>query len=398
MTAIVADAEKIMLGTSGWSYKEWIGPLYTKEDKSMLKAYSRVFKTVEIDSTFYRYPTKGMVMGWARYSPEGFVFTAKLPRLITHDKKLDLNQGIEQDLQKFIELMEPLIVGGKLGCILVQLPPSCHFGTEAMEDFFRILPTHVKFAVEFRHQSWIQPETWSLLERYKVAYTNVDEPLLPPEVHVTSDIAYFRWHGRGNRPWYDYEYKPDEIKPWIPKVKEASGQAKKVYGYFNNHFHGYAVENCLQVLEMLNALTPDQATLKAKVDDYFKSKSKMKEATLEAFSEPKKLAFEDLIAFLTAPVRLERAKEISDTELSIAGESDERVEAAIREYHIVIDATNKTLLHDCADWSKMLSTGKFCKHVAKLFLSLNRERATKLLASMYKENKAWKFKQHPAIE
>lgn len=74
------SSDSLLMGTSGWSYKEWIGPFYSQEDKSMLRAYTKVFKTVEIDSTFYRYPTKGMVMGWTRYSPEGFIYTAKLPK------------------------------------------------------------------------------------------------------------------------------------------------------------------------------------------------------------------------------------------------------------------------------------------------------------------------------
>ena len=131
---------KVMMGTSGWSYKEWVGPFYTKEDKSFLRAYSRVFSTAEIDSTFYRYPSKGMVMGWTRYSPDGFVFTAKLPKLITHDKKLDLSQGIEEDTQKFVELLEPLFLGGKLGCILIQLrhdaPMTCRTW-KTFSRFFR---------------------------------------------------------------------------------------------------------------------------------------------------------------------------------------------------------------------------------------------------------------------
>jgi uncharacterized protein YecE (DUF72 family) len=112
---MVVLPDSVILGTSGWSYKEWIGPFYTKEDKSMLRAYSKVFKTVEINSTFYRYPSKGTVMGWAKYSRDGFIYSAKLPKLITHEKQLDLNEGVEEDLQKFIELMQPLSLSGKLG-------------------------------------------------------------------------------------------------------------------------------------------------------------------------------------------------------------------------------------------------------------------------------------------
>jgi uncharacterized protein YecE (DUF72 family) len=158
----LASPEKVFLGTSGWSYKEWIGPFYSKEDKSMLRAFTKVFKTVEIDSTFYRYPSKGTVMGWTKYSPEGFVYTAKLPGLITHEKKLDLSAGVEEDLQKFVELMEPLSLSGKLGCILIQLPPRFDYKPKELEDFFKILPTHIRFAVEFRDRSWMRPETWGL--------------------------------------------------------------------------------------------------------------------------------------------------------------------------------------------------------------------------------------------
>ena len=214
--------ENILLGTSGWSYREWVGPFYTEKDKSLLQAYTRVFKTVEIDSTFYRYPSKGTVMGWARYSPESFVYTAKLPKLITHEKKLDLGQGVQEDLEKFVELMEPLWAGGKLGCLLIQLPPKYDYKPKELEDFFKILPSHIKFAVEFRDLSWMREETWTLLEKHKVAYAVVDEPLLPPEVRFTASFAYFRWHGKGGRPWYNYRYSEEELKPWVPKVKEAA--------------------------------------------------------------------------------------------------------------------------------------------------------------------------------
>ncbi len=387
-------AGNLFLGTSGWSYREWVGPFYSKEDKSLLRAYTKVFNTVEIDSTFYRYPSKGMVMGWTKYSPEGFVFTAKLPQTITHEKKLDLSQGVEEHLQKFIDLMEPLWLGGKLGCMLIQLPPKFDYKPQVMEDFFKILPTHVRFAVEFRDHSWMRPETWALLEKYKVAYTIVDEPLLPPEVHLTSSIAYFRWHGHGTRPWYDYRYDRKQLEPWIPKVKDAGQKVEKVLGYFNNHYHGYAVENCLQVLEMLGMQTPQQAIVENKVENYFKSVGKTKEFKLEAFAEPKTMGFGELLRYFVAAGRLERAQSIENSELSITRQTDERVEATVREYHIVIDLENKTIYHDCADWGKILSTKKLCKHIGKLLLSMDRERATKTLRQIYTEKDAWQFKPY----
>jgi uncharacterized protein YecE (DUF72 family) len=388
------NENNILLGTSGWSYREWVGLFYTEKNKSLLKAYTRVFKTVEIDSTFYRYPSKGTVMGWVRYSPEGFVYTAKLPKLITHEKKLDLAQGIQEDLEKFIELMEPLWLGGKLGCLLIQLPPKYDYKPKEFEEFLKILPRHIKFAVEFRDLSWMREETWTLLQKYGVAYAIVDEPLLPPELHFTASLAYFRWHGKGVRPWYNYRYGVEELEPWFPKVKKAAEKVKTVYGYFNNHYHGYAVENCLQVLEMLGVLTHEQTEAKNRVDDYFKTSAAFKEPRIEAFVEPSELDFESLLrAFLDAG-RLKRAKDIKDDELRIEKETDTQLRASIREYHIVIDFEARTILHDCADWSKMLPAKTFCKHIGKLFLSLDKEKATDMIRKIYLQKDMWQFKPY----
>jgi uncharacterized protein YecE (DUF72 family) len=388
----VKALDNIRLGTSGWSYREWIGPFYKRKEKSMLSAYSKVFKTVEINSTFYRYPSKGMAMGWLKYSPTDFIFVAKLPKLITHEKKLRLVEGVEDDLKRFCELMEPLHLNGKLGCMLIQLPPRFGFNLDLMEDFFKILPTNIKFAVEFRDSSWMRDETWRLLKNYKVAYTIVDEPLLPPEVHVTSKIAYFRWHGRGTRPWYNYRYSINELKPWVPKVKEVASKVETVYGYLNNHYHGYAVENCLQVLEMLGALTPKQAEAKATAERYLEIPTKVKTPTLEAFAEPKKMTFENLLdAFIDKP-RLKRAQRIDDKELTIQEETDDQIRALIRDYHIVIDVGNHVLQHDCADWSRVLLSKRFCKHIGKLLLSLDKQRATNILKQIYSNKEKWEFK------
>jgi uncharacterized protein YecE (DUF72 family) len=335
-----------------------------------------------------------MVMGWVGYSPDDFVYTAKLTKLITHVKKLDVNQGVEEDLEKFMELMEPLSLGGKLGCVLIQLPPKYDYRPKELEDFFKILPTHVRFAVELRDPSWIDRETWPLLEKYKVAYTNVDEPLLPPEIHVTSSIAYFRWHGRGTRLWFDYRYSGEQLEPWVPKVLETAKKTDKVFGYFNNHYHGYAVENCLQLLEMLGTQTPQQALTKKRIETYFKNVGTTEESRLELFAEPKRMSLEELLRYFVAVGRLERARTIADSDLTIIKQTNERIEATIREYHIVVDPQQKTVSHDCADWEKIMSTGKLCKHIAKLLLSIDVKKATTILEQVYKEKEAWQFKRY----
>jgi len=385
-------AGKVLMGTSGWSYKEWIGPFYSKTDRSMLQAYTKVFRTAEIDSTFYRYPSKGTVMGWTRYSPEEFVYTAKLPGLITHEKNLDLSKGVEEDLKVFVELMEPLYLNGKLGCILIQLPPKFGFNPEKLEQFLEILPTHVNFAVEFRDKSWIRNETWALLEKCQVAYTIVDEPLLPPEVHITSRIAYFRWHGRGSRPWYDYRYPSNELEPWVCKVKEVAGKTNKTYGFFNNHFHGYAVENCIQIMEMLGVATPKQVETKKRVETHLNKLSQTEDSSLLTFIEPKEKALNNLLRFFVSAERLKRAEEIKNDEVRLTSETDSRVEAQVKEYHIIIDADLKTIFHDCADWQKILATKKLCKHIAKLLLSIDPQKAARTLEGLLEKRDEWQLK------
>ena len=265
----------IHLGTSGWSYSEWEGPFYRKGEKRKLRAYSTVFKIVEINSTFYRNPSKGTVMGWLKYAPSDFVFAAKLPKLITHDKRLGLKGDVKANLTVYFDLMRPLQLGGKLGCFLIQLPPSCDCNLSNLESFFGLLDPLFRYAVEFRNSSWLRDETWDLLKKYDVAYTIVDEPLLPSEVHLTADFAYFRWHGRGEKIWFDYRYSNEELDPWVSKVQETSKSVKKIYGFFNNHYHGYAPENCLYLLEKIGLLTDTQKKAK--------EKSKIKQAQLGSF-------------------------------------------------------------------------------------------------------------------
>ena len=268
----------IFLGTSGWSYKEWEGNFYAKKSgETKLRAYSRVFKTAEIDSTFYRNPSKGTVMGWLKYSPSDFIFTAKLPKTITHDNMLGLKKDVKTELEVFLELMRPLRLGGKLACLLIQLPPKYTYNLGNLESFFQMLDPTFRYAVEFRNITWLLPETktFELLDKYQVAYTVVDEPLLPPEVHLTTDFAYFRWHGKGENIWFDYQYNDEELESWIPKLQETASKVKKIYGYFNNHFHGYAPENCLQLIERLGLSSEEQKEAKAK--------SAIKQAQLSSF-------------------------------------------------------------------------------------------------------------------
>jgi len=394
--------DNLWLGCSGWHYTDWVGPFYREDEKSRLAAYSRVFKTVEIDSTFYRYPTKGMVFGWLKYTKPDFIYAAKLPKLITHKKKLDSAKGVEEDLNKFLQLMEPLQLNGKLACLLAQLPPGLKLNLNLLESFLALFPTQFKLAVEFRHPSWLNSQILQLLEKYNAAYTAVDEPLLPPDVYVTSDIVYIRWHGKGEQPWYNYHYKTEELKPWVPKVKVAAQKAEKVFGYFNNHYHAYAVKNCLEMAEMLEVITTEQKIVKKTVEERIETKLKAPPAKpsieLTAFM-PEKIArmkLDGLLRVFMDDNRIKRAKGIKDNEVVVEQASEENVKAKVREYHVSIGVQKRLILHDCADWSRCAPVKQFCKHVGKVMLVAPEDVAVGILKKMGAEREKWEFKPYVA--
>jgi len=394
--------DNIWLGCSGWHYQEWVGPFYREDEKSRLAAYSRVFKTVEIDSTFYRYPTKGMVFGWLRYTKSDFLYAAKLPKLITHKKKLNHAKNVEEDLNKFLQLMEPLQFNGKLACLLAQLPPGLKLDLPLLESFLALFPTQFRLAVEFRHPSWLNSQTMQLLEKYNVAYTVVDEPLLPSDVYITSDIAYIRWHGRGERPWYNYHYRSEELKPWVPKVKAAAQKAGKVFGYFNNHYHAYAVKNALEMAEMLEIITAEQKAAKKTVEEALEAKLKVPPVKpsmeLTAFM-PETIAsmkLGDLLRVFMDDNRIKRAKGIKDDEVVIEQASEENLKAKVREYYVSIDVPNRVVLHDCPDWSRCAPVKQFCKHVGKVMLSVPEGVSVSIMKKMGAEREKWQFKPYVA--
>jgi len=385
--------DNIILGTSGWSYEEWVGPFYT-ERKRMFSEYARVFKTSEINSTFYAYPNPGMVYGLTRGSPKDFVFAAKLPKLISHTKKLDPGKGVQADLERFLDLMKPMNQAGKLGSILIQLLPEFNFNEiETFSKFLALLPESYRFAVEFRNVSWVRDETWKLLREHNVAYTIVDEPLLPPKLVFTADFAYIRWHGRHSRPWFDYRYSEKELDEWVPKVKEAAEKTEKVYGYFNNHFHGYAPENCIQLLEKLGKATRLQTKVGKTIQDYMAGKQAELpvEKVPASQKEAMKLGLSHLLREFADAVRIDRAETIRQTNVSFQKATEKMVSANVKEYEVHIDPVNRTIRHNCEDWMKQYQEKRICKHVVRVFLSLPLNLSKEILTDMVVNKDSWQF-------
>ena len=391
----------LRFGTSGWSYEEWLGVFYETASESKLAAYAKVFNTAEIDSSFYRAPTKGMVLGWLRYTPEDFVFAAKVPQTVTHDRRIDVAKHAEEDVRAFCELMDPLNDAGKLGPLLLQLPPSLRFDPVIVRSFFETLPHRYKWAIEFRNKSWLVPEAYDLLREFRVAYTIVDEPLLPPDIHLTADFSYVRWHGRRKDNWYDYHYSEEELREWVPKVEKIAEASDPVYGFFNNHYHGYAPENGLQILEMLGVITPAQAEMKKHIEDFRAgitrvAGGKLQAMTLDSFADasaevpPLDAGVADALKVFVDSGRLDRAARIPSVEVQVEVDKDE-VRAKVKEYTVVVDFAKKTILHDCEDWSSRLVSRKFCKHVAAVFLRMNHQGALEALDKIRGERREWRF-------
>ena len=381
----------IRLGCSGWDYRDWAGVFYKDKEESKLHAYSRIFNTAEINSTFYSYPHVGIVFGWAKYTPQDFKFAVKLNRLITHEKMLEISKGVDDDLKRFCDLMKPLQNTGKLACILIQLPPGMKFRKDRIEEFLKILPCDIRFALEYRNEAWLTEQAHDLLRDYNVAAVAVDEPLLPPDIRLTSDIAYVRWHGRGEKMWYNYHYSKDELAAWIPKLKEMSKSAD-VYGYFNNHYYGYAPENCIDVLEMLGMAMPEQKETRQHISGYWKGKvtTKVITKTLSDYLAQEKEGIATLLSGCMESSRLEKARKIKDIEIMELG--TDKIVADVRGYSVYIDLDRRFILHDCADWQRTAREKRFCKHIGALMLALPEDTARSVLERIKMQQ--WEFSQY----
>ncbi|MEM0117240.1 MAG: DUF72 domain-containing protein [Conexivisphaerales archaeon] len=231
---------KVYLGCSGWSYDAWVGPFYPSGSKpaDYLKLYSRVFDAVEIDSTFYRLPSSRMIQRWASSTPDNFVFTAKMPKQITHESGFEDYQKL---LGYFINSMN--ILHGKLGCILVQLPPSFTYSKvwKKLGAFLEVLPHGFCYAIEFRHSDWFRSEVYKRLEELNITMAWSETPYTDTPPVMTTSLVYLRLVG--DRSIREEQFgrivkdRSDAIKKWAKNIKEANPD--RVFAFSNNHFQGF---------------------------------------------------------------------------------------------------------------------------------------------------------------
>ncbi|HXT85052.1 MAG TPA: DUF72 domain-containing protein [Verrucomicrobiae bacterium] len=270
---------QLFIGCSGWNYGDssekggWLNIFYPDNKTRKLNYYSQFFDTVEMDATFYKrfyqHMTKGLFIGLVKATPNNFKISVKIPETITHQKRLDVSQGVMSDLKDFLDKISPLENTNKLGAIVIQLPPSFTVTEFKMLEIFlqdlkdgSDLKSDFRYAIEFRHHSWNTEGLLELLQHYNITSVLTDSPakenleFLSDENNITSnDLAVIRMHGRNttrDHYWYDYLYSKEELQPWVNKIKRIKEQTENVFVYFNNHYGGKAIVNALQFKEMIN--------------------------------------------------------------------------------------------------------------------------------------------------
>ncbi len=270
----------LRIGPAGWDYQDWQGVVYPPGLKGTerLTFLAALFDVVEINVTFYRPLSPNLARRWlaALSDAPDFRFTAKLLNVFTHERRWR-----EADADAFREGLQPLLRAERLGVILAQFPYSFHHTPEnrayltALKEAFPDFP----MAVEVRHRSWQRREVREFLTEVGLNFTNIDQPQvsysLGKTVWATGPVGYLRCHGRRREKWfefgddqqarYDYLYPPAELEELANRCRELMAKAPEVYLIFNNHPHGQAPVNALEMSRLLlnRHFTPPACLVKA---------------------------------------------------------------------------------------------------------------------------------------
>jgi uncharacterized protein YecE (DUF72 family) len=253
-----------LLGTSAFSASGWAGSFYPSgmKQRDYLKYYATKFKTVEIDSTYYGTPSASTVTGWYEKTPLDFIFAAKVPQIVTHEKVL---HNCDAEFDEFIERMK--LLGEKLGPLLFQFPHFNKYECNGPDEFVRRLGlflgrvkdlTTVRFVVEVRNKTWLDQRLTDLLREHNVALALTDTSFMPRPWElkekldlVTADFVYVRWLGdrkgieKVTRVWDKTVVdRKSDLKNWVDIFKAMVSNKKvlKLFAFANNHYSGNAPE------------------------------------------------------------------------------------------------------------------------------------------------------------
>lgn len=235
--------EKIYVGCSGWYYKEWKGIFYpdTLKEKEFFAFYADIFNTVEINSTFYHFPTEKTVQRWYVQAPKEFKYSFKMHRSITHYRE---QANALETIKKFYELST--ILKEKTGCFLFQFPRSFHFNEKNLEYILGCIDSSYINVVEFRHSSWWNDRVVEALKSKSITFCTVSGFQVPENMFLTTDRLYMRFHGDTS---YKKPYTDKEIRAWVSKI--ALQPHKEEWIYFNNTYKGYAPLNAFKMEKFL---------------------------------------------------------------------------------------------------------------------------------------------------
>ncbi|CAN5690453.1 DUF72 domain-containing protein [soil metagenome] len=265
---------KSKIGCQGWNYDDWITKadgetvFYPRGTKSheMLEIYSKMFNTVEVDSTFYAIPASSSVENWYQKTPEDFTFSLKLPQEITHE--YGLREPSFPLLDEFCERV--LLLKEKLGTVLIQLPPNFEAEQEnaqAVREFLAELPKEIRFAIEFRAREWLIDWTFEELEKNQVALCLVEGSWIPRELifeaigKPTADFSSIRFMGERDLLKFDKIYRPQDanLQMWKEEIEKI--KAKDVFVYFSNYYEGHAPASVNKLKELFGQKTVEASNL-----------------------------------------------------------------------------------------------------------------------------------------
>jgi uncharacterized protein YecE (DUF72 family) len=229
----------VYIGTSGWSYEHWHGVLYPHglPARDRLAVYVSTFQTVELNASFYRWPADRTFASWRRRLPDGFEMSVKAARGLTHAKRL---YAPEVWVSRFSGGWHEL--GDRCGVMLVQLGPNHTRDDRRLDYFLGCLPSSMKVAVEFRHDSWVDDAVFAILERHGAAYCVMSGSGLPCVLRATAPFVYVRLHGPDDQ-LYAGSYSDDDLRWWAARLDVWRAGGLDVYAYFNNDGGGNAVRN-----------------------------------------------------------------------------------------------------------------------------------------------------------
>ena len=242
------NIKNLFIGTSGWVYKHWedgiFYPAKTKSDEK-LSYYAKQFNTVEINSTFYRQPLDQTYEKWFNSVPIDFIFSVKANKFITHTKRLS---NCNDAVNKFTKGAD--ILSRKVGPILFQLPPSLKKDVILLNSLLENLYPKHAYSFEFRHESWFCDEIYDIFRSRNIALCQADSKRYPTSCETTADFAYIRFHG--GEALYATDYKPDDLRIWADRITGLLKSGLKVYCYFNNDYHAFAIKNALELKDLIS--------------------------------------------------------------------------------------------------------------------------------------------------